>query len=122
MQFSIFRKVSAGITNAICAAILFLQASCTVGSKYNPPAVDTPQMWKNKTAKDSDACYTDYWWEVFDDPLLNSLEQEALWKNYDLKIAFNRVQEARSIMVAAKADLYPQLYLNPAYNNEGSLI
>ena len=69
----------------------------------------------------SDACYTDYWWEVFNDPLLNSLEQEVLSKNYDLQIAFNRVQEARALMNAAKADLYPQLYLNPSYSNEGVL-
>ena len=57
----------------------------------------------------------------FDDPLLNSLEYEALSNNYDLKIAFDRVQEAKGLMNAAKADLYPQLYLNPSYNNEGVL-
>jgi outer membrane protein, multidrug efflux system len=102
-------------------AILLLNTSCSVGSKYNPPVIDAPPTWKNNTATISNACYTDYWWEVFDDPLLNSLEQEVLSKNYDLKIAFNRVQEARALMKAAKADLYPQLYLNPSYSNEGVL-
>lgn len=101
--------------------ILLFFTSCTVGSKYQSPVPDAPLEWKNKTATVSDACYTDYWWEVFDDPLLNSLEQEALAKNDDLKIAFNRVKEARFIMKAAKADLYPHFYLNPVYNNEGVL-
>lgn len=102
-------------------AILLLQASCSVGSKYDPPEPNSPPTWKNETSPKAEACYTDYWWEVFDDPLLNSLEQEVLEKNYDLQIAFNRVQEARALMNAAKAELYPQLYLDPLYNNEGVL-
>jgi outer membrane protein, multidrug efflux system len=100
--------------------IFFILTACTVGSKYAPPAIDTSQTWKNSTAS-SDACYKDFWWEVFNDPLLNSLEQEVLSQNYDLRIAFNRVQEARGLMKAAKAELYPQIYLNPLYNNEGVL-
>ena len=107
--------------NILIPIAILLFTGCSVGSKYTPPAVDSPSTWKNQTADFSDASYTDYWWEVFDDPQLNAFEQEVLSKNYDLKIAFNRVQEARSLADAAKADLYPQLYLNPAYNNEGVL-
>lgn len=105
----------------ICISVLMLHTGCRVGSKYNPPVIDSPQEWKNGTAEPSDACYADYWWEVFDDPLLNSLEQEVLSKNYDLKLAFNRIQEARGLMNAAKSDLYPKLFLNPYYNNKGVL-
>lgn len=120
MQFTNLREVSTRLAAWVHIAILLLNTGCNVGSTYNPPAMDAPQTWKNSTTI-SDACYTDYWWEVFNDPLLNLLEQEVLSKNYDLKIAFNRVQEARALMNAAKAELYPQLYLNPSYSNEGVL-
>jgi outer membrane protein, multidrug efflux system len=120
MQVINLEKISRQLIVLTCIAILLFNTSCNVGSKYNPPAMDAPQTWKNSTTI-SGACYTDYWWEVFDDSLLNSLEQQVLLKNYDLKVAFNRVQEARALMNVAKADLYPQLYLNPYYNNEGVL-
>lgn len=120
MHFIRHWKISTRLVALIPIAILLLHTGCTVGSKYTLPAVGKPQTWKNNTNL-SDACYTDYWWEVFNDPLLNSLEQDVLSKNYDLKIAFNRVQEARALMKAAKAELYPQLYLNPSYSNEGVL-
>lgn len=120
MQFTYLWEVCSRLLLVIYIGILLSNAGCNVGSKYYPPDMDAPQMWKNKTAI-SDACYTDYWWEVFNDPLLNSLEQEVLSKNYDLKIALSRVQEARALMKAAKAELYPQLYLNPSYSNEGVL-
>lgn len=121
MQCTNLRTFSTRIIALIFIAILLLNTSCKVGSKYTPPVIESPQTWKNNTINSSNACYTDYWWEAFEDPLLNSLEQEVLSKNYDLKIAFNRVQEARALMNAAKAELYPQLYLGPAYSNTGIL-
>jgi len=107
----------------ICFGLLLGGAGCQIGSKYVPPPLDAPPTWKNNRTNTAcaDLCYTDYWWQVFNEPLLDSLEQEALSKNYDLQIAFERVQEARSSMLAAKADLYPQLYLKPLYNNQGVL-
>ena len=107
----------------LCLSII-LYTSCTVGPVYDPPSVETPQDWKNTNVKNPSPpslSYADYWWEIFDDSTLNSLEQEALANNYDLKIAFNRVQEARALMDGAKAALYPHLYLNPSYSNQGVL-
>jgi len=118
MQFINLEKIHRQLIVLTWIAVLLFTIGCSVGSKYSPPDTEVPQMWKNSTAI-SDICYKDYWWEVFNDPLLNSLEEEVLAKNYDLKIAFNKVQEARAVMKAAKAELYPQLYLNPFYNNEG---
>ena len=84
--------------------LLSLNTSCNVGSQYHSPPIHSPPTWKNSTTI-SEASYKDYWWEVFQDPLLNSLQQEVLSKNYDLKIAFNRIDEARGLMNATKAEL-----------------
>lgn len=121
MQLKNLWKDSTTFVAYILVAILLLQTGCKVGSTYSAPAIDQPPTWKNDSSASVEACYADYWWEVFNDPRLNALELEALSKNYDLKIAFNRVQEARALMKAAKAELYPQLYLNPSYRNEGIL-
>lgn len=102
-------------------AFLLLQTACSLGSKYTPPPVDAPDAWKNNSPPVAEASYTDYWWEVFDEPLLNALEEELLSKNYSLQLAFNKIQEARALMNAAKADLYPQLNLKPSYSNTGVL-
>lgn len=95
-------------------------AGCTVGPKYVPPEIDVPPNWKNEESSDL-FYYDDYWWEIFNDPALDWLEEEALQKNYDLEIAYNRILESRSLMEGAESNLYPHLYLNPYYSNQGVL-
>lgn len=120
MKLTNLSKIRTRLVILIPIAALFFGSGCNVGSKFYPPYIETPQMWKN-SAFVSDACYRDYWWEVFNDPLLDELERELLSKNYDLEMAVNRIQEANALVKAAKAELYPQLYLNPSYSNEGVL-
>jgi multidrug efflux system outer membrane protein len=54
------------------------------------------------------------WWEVFQDPALKALIQEALRNNYDAGIAAARVQEARANLRVARSDLFPSLDYNAA--------
>ena len=98
--------------------ILFL-GSCRVGPRYNSPASVAPENWKNSHDKEETAPSSDCWWEVFEDPILNGLEEQAVENNPNLYTAFERIFEARAIACINKADLYPQLSLNPAgsYSN-----
>ena len=121
IEEGLVRMLSKKLRSLYFLIILALYAGCSVGTRFEPPEIEVPCNWKNKTPETTDAGYADEWWEIFQDPVLNDLEQQLLSNNYDLKIAFNRVQEARAIMKGAKAELYPQLYLNPLYNNEGVL-
>lgn len=100
--------------------MLFL-SGCTVGPTYVPPCVDTPSDWKAPQGAQSECVYKDYWWEVFEDETLNTLEKEALTNNYNLQIAFSQVQKSQALMQGAEAKLFPKLTLDPAYNNEGTL-
>lgn len=102
-------------------ALFFLATGCNVGWKYNPPPTETPDAWKNATSEPTSASYEDFWWEVFNDPLLNDLEQQLLTQNYDLMAAYSKIEEARAMAKEARADLYPHIYMTPAYNNEGIL-
>jgi multidrug efflux system outer membrane protein len=49
------------------------------------------------------------WWEVYGDPALQLLVQEALQNNQDLALAAARVLEAGALVGVSKADLWPQL-------------
>ncbi|MEM7674129.1 MAG: RND transporter, partial [Verrucomicrobiota bacterium] len=39
---------------------------------------------------------TQDWWRIFDDPVLESLIEEAVIANFDIKIAQARIREARA--------------------------
>jgi multidrug efflux system outer membrane protein len=66
------------------------------------------------------------WWELFDDPQLQELIRIALVENKDLKIAVERIEEARARYGFTKADLWPKVDLNATSGglrfNGGSLV
>ncbi len=62
------------------------------------------------------------WWEIFDDPVLNQLEEQALEQNYNLKAAFERILEARAIAQINQAPLYPSVNFTPVYQRSQMLI
>jgi len=55
----------------------------------------------------------DSWWNIFNDPLLDSLEQVGLQHNLDLQVMVARVDEARARIQVAKSYLYPSVRLTP---------
>src|SRR3989442_5521456 len=75
---------------------LFLGA-CTVGPKYRKPTVQTPPAYKErgpvageptagwKTAQPGDQMTRGKWWEIFNDPQLNRLEEQVNVSNQNLK-------------------------------------
>jgi len=49
------------------------------------------------------------WWTVFADPQLQALIREALTKNYDLRIAAERILEAQAALGITRADQFPTI-------------
>lgn len=79
-------------------------AGCALGPDYARPEMDMPEG-----ALYVDSLYNQArWWETFDDPLLNKLEEEALANNRSLTIAMARVEEASAMAGIALADRFPQ--------------
>jgi outer membrane protein, multidrug efflux system len=66
------------------------------------------------------------WWTLFDDPQLQELIRMALVGNKDLKIAVERIEEARARYGFTKADLWPHVDLSGTGGrlrfNPGSLL
>jgi NodT family efflux transporter outer membrane factor (OMF) lipoprotein len=96
---------------------LLLLAGCAVGPKYHRPAVPTPPAYKEignwKTAEPSEHNLGGNWWELFQDPQLNVLEQQIQVSNQNLKAAVAQFQEARAALRAARSDYYPTLTADP---------
>jgi NodT family efflux transporter outer membrane factor (OMF) lipoprotein len=97
-------------------------AACAVGSKYKAPAVPAPPAFKEvgdwKTAQPSDQNLGGNWWEIFQDPQLNVLEQQINVSNQNLKAAVAQYQGARAALRYARADYYPTISTSPSATRE----
>ncbi len=90
-------------------ALILLLAGCTLGPDYKRPELPLPEGWRDVSAGEQESLANTPWWEVFRDPELVNLIQIALYENKDLKIAVERIEEARAIYGFTKADLYPKI-------------
>jgi multidrug efflux system outer membrane protein len=95
----------------ITSLLVLAGAACTVGPKYHRPSVPAPAEYRTvELAPEEGASVGDLpWWEVYGDPALQLLIQEALQNNQDLALAAARVLEAGALVGVSKADLWPQL-------------
>ena len=105
----------------ITCVILF--ASCAVGPKYKgAPAVLTPPAYKElgnwKTARPSEQNLGGSWWAIFQDPQLNSLEEQINVSNQNLKQAVANYQQSRAALRYVRADYYPTVSLSPSATRE----
>lgn len=89
--------------------ILLVLSGCAVGPKYTRPeavATKTPSGYTfGLNAADSITNLD--WWEVYQDPQLQSLIRYALDSNLNLLTAVARVEEAQAILGFNKANLGP---------------
>jgi multidrug efflux system outer membrane protein len=112
------RPLGCGIASFLCALSM---AGCAVGPDYQaPPPAPLPAQWKAaspwKEGQPRDAEIKQSFWEIFDDPILNALEQQATTNNPTLRAAFERVEQARAVARITRADLFPGLSFDPNGN------
>jgi multidrug efflux system outer membrane protein len=93
-------------TIAVLTATAIL-AGCAIGPDYKRPALTPPDTFRGQTQPDAPSLADLPWWDVFDDPALRGLIQEAIASNYDLRIAAARVAQARAQAGIARAAYFP---------------
>jgi NodT family efflux transporter outer membrane factor (OMF) lipoprotein len=92
-----------------------LSAACTVGPDYiKPTAVAAmPVAFKEsegwKVAQPQDVAISERWWELYHDPILNSLEEQVAISNLTVASAEARFRQARAGVQAARAGYLPSL-------------
>jgi len=90
-----------GLSSAGCAA---------VGPNYQRPKVEPPAQYRDVKAAVTPESVGDLpWWQLFQDPQLQTLIREGLASNLDLRLAAARVVEARALAGVAKSYLYPEV-------------
>jgi NodT family efflux transporter outer membrane factor (OMF) lipoprotein len=107
----------AWLEGALAIATLLL-SGCAVGPKYHTPPVQAPPAYKEignwKPAQPNDQKLGGNWWEIFQDPQLNALEQQINVSNQNLKAAAAQYQQARAALRYVRADYYPTLTAAPS--------
>jgi NodT family efflux transporter outer membrane factor (OMF) lipoprotein len=103
---------------------VFLLGGCSVGPKYSKPTTEIPPSYKEnanwKTAQPSDQAQKGNWWEIFQDPQLNSLEEKLSVSNQTLRAAADRFREARDVLRETRSALYPLVTasVSPSQNRQ----
>lgn len=90
---------------ALLISVLFLQ-SCKLGHKYVKPVVNMPAEFSAQPA-DTISLAELQWWEIYSDPLLQSLITRALENNKDLLIADTRIDELAALSRQSRSELLP---------------
>ena len=96
----------------VCAWMVVATAvlsGCAIGPDYKRPVVAEPPTFRGQATAEAVSFADAPWWEVFEDPILKGLIQNALRNNYDVAIAASRVQEARANVGVAPSDYFPSL-------------
>jgi multidrug efflux system outer membrane protein len=101
------------------ATLLLSLTGCAVGPKYQRPDVPEPPRFKETPSSTPDAsqtpaiAYAD-WWRVFNDPVLDDLEGQAVTANLDIRAAVARVDQAGAAARYAGSFLFPTVELGAA--------
>ena len=94
------------------AALLLLGVflySCAVGPDFQKPETQVPKYFTNYDSLSVDTLVNLKWWEIFNDPTLDTLVITALQQNKNVNIAISRIEEARANLGFTEADIYPRI-------------
>jgi len=107
----------------LLATITVNLVGCTVGPNYRAPQTETPASWRSASVARATSMPTAAngprlivsqetanladWWTVLGDKMLDSLLSQAIRKNLDVKIAIERVNQARALRGVAQSQLLP---------------
>jgi outer membrane protein, multidrug efflux system len=96
--------IAASLALAGCGSV-----SIAVGPDYQRPVLETPATLATVSAQNKLAGNVNLlsWWKSFQDPVLNSLLDEAAANNQDLLLTAGRIEEARATVSGTHANRFP---------------
>jgi NodT family efflux transporter outer membrane factor (OMF) lipoprotein len=116
------RMVLTGLQQSCVLVFLLCLTACSdwfpaadLAPSYEPPEYVVPTSWHGQSpfieANPSDTELRPDWWQLFDDPVLTSLIEQAMAANPDLEAAAERFLQARDMMMKARSQYLPRLGL-----------
>ena len=95
---------------AALGALSLALGGCAVGSNYKRPLVSVPDhFYGDERAAEARSLADVPWWDVFDDPILKALIQEAVRNGFDARRAAARVEEARARYGVVRSEFFPSV-------------
>jgi NodT family efflux transporter outer membrane factor (OMF) lipoprotein len=118
---------ASGAALALTAFLVLIQG-CTVGPRYVAPVTPAPPAFKEAAAAQQssdgttwipatpqDATLRGNWWELYQEPELNALEEKLNTSNQNIAQSFQDFMAARAQVKQARAAYYPTVTVGPAY-------
>jgi NodT family efflux transporter outer membrane factor (OMF) lipoprotein len=121
---------------AALLALVLLTGCKPVGPNYNRPGFDAPPAYKEagastvlipppnpagggwQPATPSDGMLRDKWWEIYQDPQLNQLEERIATNNQGLRQALETYLAARDQVTVARSALFPTVSAGPSVSRD----
>jgi len=105
----------------------FLMSGCAVGPRFTPPSTPATAQGNfvsaaNRPELAAPAPLPPLWWRLYNDTVLDSLVQQALIHNEDLKVAAANLAYAQALLEEARAGRFPSTDLTaggPGYARSG---
>ena len=121
------------VTTAVALGIVLL-SGCTVGPHYSKPATPAPPAFKESApaaysaglpgswqpANPQDATLKGKWWEMFNEPELNGLEEQLNVNNQNIAQSYQNFMAARAQVLEARAGYYPTVTAAPSFTRSGT--
>jgi NodT family efflux transporter outer membrane factor (OMF) lipoprotein len=128
MQFQQMAKALCVLSAAVLCSVL---AGCNVGPRYIPPTATAPAAFKESpaqfketdgwtVAQPQDATLRGKWWEIYNEPELNALEEQLNIDNQNIQQAFENFMEARALVREARSQLFPTVSVGGSYTRSQS--
>ena len=105
-------------TAAVIAVAVLILPGCKLRQTYIRPTVETDSLYRAEYTTDTATIANLSWRQMFKDDKLQTLIQEGITNNYDLKIAVARIKQAEANLRQAKAAFLPTLSVAPQYTRQ----
>lgn len=110
------------------ALTLSCLCACAVGPDYKRPPIDAtrsssePDAYKEQgdwlPSEPADAIEQQPWWRIFNDPVLDGLEQQIEVSNQNLKAAQDAYRQASALVQQARAGFWPSIGVSAGRERE----
>lgn len=107
----ISKQIKGAVLLGVILSMGFTSCGVLNSNKYKSPEVDASGMFRDENPTDTTTIANIPWREYFSDPILQALIDEGLTNNYDLRLAYNRIQQAEAGLYIAKSAYFPTVAL-----------
>ncbi|HXP65300.1 MAG TPA: efflux transporter outer membrane subunit [Steroidobacteraceae bacterium] len=110
-----------------CASVAVgacLATACAVGPDYHRPEVEAAGSYKESTdwkpSEPNDVLSRGPWWKIFNDDVLNDLEDQINISNQNVKAAEAAFEQSRALVSQARAGFWPTIAASLGLQREGA--